>query len=92
MRTKSEIEEYIQEASAHVWLVRKQALFWDIYEGVASIDVEVLGQCLEKIDDVCEKYDIDFQEIPDVWDSGYWSGILAALRWVLGYEKDWLDI
>ena len=25
------------------------------------------------------------------WEYGYQSGILAALRWVLGEEKDFLD-
>lgn len=92
MRRKAEIEEYIQEAFSRVWLVRKQAMFWDIFEGVESITVESLGQCLEKIDEVCEEYDISFQEVFDDWDCGYWCGILAALRWVLGYEKDWLDV
>lgn len=88
---KSEIEEYEREAYSRVWLVRKQAMFWDIFEGIDSIEVEDLGACLGKIDEVCEEYDIDFQDATDDWDYGYWSGILAALRWVLGYEKDWLD-
>ena len=91
MRKKSEIEEYEREAYSRVWLVRKQAMFWDIFEGIDSIEVGVLGACLEKIDEVCEEYDIDFQDVTDNWDYGYWSGILAALRWVLGYQKDWLD-
>ena len=25
------------------------------------------------------------------WECGYWNGILGALRWVLGDEKDFLD-
>ena len=25
------------------------------------------------------------------WECGYWNGIMSALRWVLGDEKDFLD-
>lgn len=74
MRKKSEIEEYEREAYSRVWLVRKQAMFWDIFEGIDSIEVEDLGACLDKIDEVCEEYDIDFQDVTDDWDYGYWSG------------------
>ena len=92
MRKRDEVIEYIQEASARMWLIKEQALFWDIFEGVESITVEDLGWSLKKIDEMCEEYDISFQEVFDDWDCGYWCGILAALRWVLGYEKDWLDV
>ena len=92
MRKRDEVIEYIQEASARMWLIKEQALFWDIFEGVESITVEDLGWSLKKIDEMCEEYDISFQEVFDDWDCGYWSGILAALRWVLGYQKDWLDV
>lgn len=36
-------------------------------------------------------FKIDFKEPVSDWDYGYWSGILAALRWVMGDEKDFLD-
>ena len=25
------------------------------------------------------------------WECGYWNGIMGALRWVLGDDKDFLD-
>lgn len=27
----------------------------------------------------------------DDWECGYWNGIMGALRWVMGDEKDFLD-
>ena len=44
-----------------------------------------------------------FEKYPDIptdrrgrinytdWECGYWNGIMSALRWVLGDEKDFLD-
>lgn len=91
MRSKDEILEYMDEACDRVWLVRKQSMFCNMLDGTESIQADVLGQCLKAIDEVCEKYNIDFQEPVSDWDYGYWSGILAALRWVTGDEKDFLD-
>lgn len=91
MRTEEEIREYESEAFDRVWLVRKQNLFCNMLDGTESIRADILGQCLKAIDRVCEKYDIDFKEPVSDWDYGYWSGILAALRWVMGDEKDFLD-
>ena len=91
MRTEEEIGEYMDEAFDRVWLVRKQVLFEQMLCGQATIDVNILKGCMESIDKVCEKYNIDFQEPVSDWHYGYWSGILAALRWVMGDEKDFLD-
>ncbi len=91
MRTKDEICEYIDEAFDRVWLIRKQDMAYGILLGEETIDADTLGRCNKAIDKVCEKYNIDFQEPVTEWDYGYWSGILAALRWVMGDEKDFLD-
>lgn len=90
-RTDNEIGEYMSEAFDRVWLVRKQDLFCNMLMGQESIDVDILDGCNKAIDEVCNKYDINFQEPVSDWDYGYWSGILAALRWVMGEEKDFLD-
>lgn len=91
MRTKEEIQEYESEAFDRVWLVRKQNLFRNMLEGTESIQADILDGCLKEIDRVCKEYNIDFKEPVSDWDYGYWSGILAALRWVMGDEKDFLD-
>ena len=91
MRTEEEIGEYMDEAFDRVWLVRKQVLFEQMLCGQATINVNILKGCMESIDKVCEKYNIDFKEPVSDWHYGYWSGILAALRWVMGDEKDFLD-
>lgn len=90
-RTEEEIDEYMSEAFDRVWLVRRQNHVWDMLTGQESISVDILDDMNKAITEVCQKYNIDFQKpVPD-WDYGYWSGILAALRWVMGEEKDMLD-
>ena len=91
MRSEEEICEYMSEAHDRVWLVRKQNLFFNLLFGEESINANILDGCNKAIDEVCSKYDIDFKESVSDWDYGYWSGILAALRWVMGEEKDILD-
>ena len=91
MRTEDEINEYMDEAFDRVWLVRTQNMFANMLEGKESISQDVLDSCLKSVDNVCKKYNIDFKESVCDWDYGYWSGILAALRWVMGDEKDFLD-
>lgn len=91
MRSEEEIREYESEAFDRVWLVRKQNMFVNMLEGTESVQVDILDGCIKAIDKVCEKYGIDFKEPVSDWDYGYWSGILAALRWVMGDEKDFLD-
>ena len=90
-RTDEEILEYMDEAFDRVWLVRKQNLFYKLMTGEEKISADVLEKCNKEIDKVCKKYNINFTEPVNDWDYGYWSGILAALRWVMGDEKDFLD-
>ena len=91
MRKKNEITEYMDEAFDRVWLVRKQVMFEKMLFGEESVEADTLQRCMEAIDKVCEKYNIDFKEPLSDWEYGYWSGILASLRWVLGGDKDFLD-
>lgn len=91
MRTEKEICEYMDEACDRVWLVRKQNLYCNLLAGAETIQLDVLDKVIKAIDEVCDKYNIDFKEPVSDWDYGYWSGILAALRWVMGDEKDCLD-
>lgn len=90
-RTDEEIGEYMSEAFDRVWLVRRQNHIYSLLTGKESISLDILEGMNKAINEICEKYNIDFQEPASDWDYGYWSGILAALRWVMGDEKDFLD-
>lgn len=91
MRTEEEIGEYMSEACDRVWLVRRQNHVCSLLSGEETISLNILDGMNKAIDEVCEKYNIDFQEPTSDWEYGYWSGILSALRWVMGDEKDCLD-
>lgn len=90
IRTEKEIIEYRDEAFDRVSIVRKQAIFENIVNGTKELTPDKL-HVFKGIIDKCEKYGIDFNEPISDYDYGYWSGILSALRWVLGDEKDFLD-
>ena len=90
-RSDDEIDEYMAEAYDRVWLIRKQDMFLNMIAGTELVDEKVLEKCNEAIDEVCREYDINFSELASDYEYGYWSGILAALRWVMGDEKDFLD-
>lgn len=78
MRKVKEIEEYMDEAFDKVWYCRT----------TPCEDKEIEKARVENMNRILSKYD----SIPeDDWDYGYWSGIFATLRWVLGDEKDSLD-
>ena len=91
MRSEDEIGEYMSEANDRVWLVRKQSFVCNLLDGTETVHLDILNGMNKAIEEVCRKYNIDFQEPVSDWDYGYWSGILAALRWVMGEEKDMLD-
>lgn len=92
MRNKNEITEYMDEAFDRVWLIRTLDILAGIADGkTKEPKPDILKGCLESMDKVCKKYNIDFNKPVYEWDYGYWSGILAALRWVMGEEKDFLD-
>lgn len=93
MRSKKEIVEYMNEAWDRVWLNRKYNLFYDMMAGTTSLTEDQLKGIMKVVDDVIEKYNIqnDDGNLGD-WDYGFWSGVLATTRWVLGEEsKKMLD-
>lgn len=81
MRRKSQIIDYMNEAFDKVWLMRSHK----------SDNPEIENARVDAMLRIFEKYN----DIPDEgytdWECGYWNGILGALRWVLGDEKDFLD-
>ena len=92
MRTKEEILEYMDEAFDKVWLIRKQGLVLNVELCKETIDPEIEKEMWQAVDNVCKKYNIDFDDAVSDWDYGFWSGVLATLRWVLGEDsKTFLD-
>lgn len=82
LRTREEIEEYEKEAEDKVWLMR----LCDIANKRPVH--EVSRPAMERI---MSTYDDIPKEGYSTWQCGYWNGIMAGLRWVLGNEKNWLD-
>ena len=88
IRTEEEISEYMSEAFDRVWLTRAQN-----NESIAyTFNFDIQEGRRKAIERICKKYNIDFyNDFMSNYDYGYWNGILAALRWVMGDEKDMLD-
>lgn len=82
LRSRDEISEYLKEADDKVWLMRNCSI----------ADKEPVHEVSRKgVMRIFETYrDIPKDGYTD-WECGYWNGIMGALRWVLGDEKDFLD-
>lgn len=93
MRKRSEINEYMDEAFDMVWLVRTISL---LAEGrLDDTPADIINEAKKNVARICKNLNIESEEELfthfDDWKYGYWSGILAALRWVMGEKKDMLD-
>lgn len=82
LRDREEIYNYEKEASDKVWLMRccDIARRHPVYE----VSREAMNRILSTYNDIPRTGYTD-------WECGYWNGIMGALRWVLGEEKDFLD-
>ena len=85
-RTKKEMNAYLDEMYDRVWFVRAHAT------NDETLKAEIRIKKLQELDRIQEELGLVYQntEVSD-WEYGYWSGILAGLRWALGDEKDMLD-
>lgn len=81
-RNVQDIMGYLDEAFDKVWLMRSHPV-------TDNPDVE--ERRIKSVERVLNTYDDIPEEGYDDWECGYWNGILGALRWVLGDEKDFLD-
>lgn len=82
MRKIKEIQDYEKEAFDKVWLMRTHPCENPEIEARRQSSVECI---LATYDDIPE-------EGYDDWECGFWNGVMATLRWVLGdEEKDNLD-
>ena len=81
-RTAKEILKYIEEAYDKVWLSSTSS----------SSDPTIEMKRLDEMYRIKNEY----PDIPDrgytVWECGYLSGVLGALRWVMGEDKEYSDI
>lgn len=82
MRSRDEINEYELEASEKVWLMR--SCYISRKEPVHEVARPAMERILSTYSDIPE-------DGYDTWECGYWNGIMAALRWVLGDDKNFLD-
>ncbi len=80
-RSKQDIRNYENEAFEKVWLMRTRP----------CDNEEIEAQRQKAIERILNTYDDIPEEGYDDWECGYWNGIMGALRWVLGEEKDMLD-
>ena len=81
MRKKQEILEYENEAFDKVWLMRTHP----------CDDEEIEERRKEAVERILSTYEDIPEEGYTDWECGFWNGILATTRWVLGDEKDNLD-
>lgn len=82
LRERDEIHKYLDEAWDKVWLMRSCVI--SRKEAVNAAGLAGIERIFKTYDDIPEEGYTD-------WECGYWNGILGALRWVLGSEKDFLD-
>lgn len=80
MRKEKQIFKYLEEAGAKVWYMRSRPC--DIPE-IEKERLKAIAKVEKKYPEVLEGF--------DDWECGYWNGIMSALRYVLGDEKDDLD-
>lgn len=82
IRSSKELIAYLKEADDKVWFMRTHSCEDPKIETERQAAVE---RILSIYNDIPEKgY--------DNWECGYWNGVMATLRWVLGdEEKDNLD-
>ena len=81
-RSRKDLIAYYKEADDKVWLMRTSPCDNPEIEARRQAAVE---RILATYDDIPEEGYND-------WEYGYWSGVMATLRWALGdEEKDNLD-
>lgn len=92
MRKIAETQALEHEFFDRVWYIRKLVMLEKIQSGTEELSEEDLMDVVtEAMRDVEDKYGKEIAEGVSDWEYGYWSGRLAALRWVMGDERDLLD-
>ena len=76
-RSKQEIQNYKNEAFEKVWLMRTRPCDNEEFEARRQ---EEIKRILDTYDDIPKEGYSD-------WECGFWNGVMATCRWVLGDEK-----
>jgi hypothetical protein len=90
-RSDIEILEALEELFDKIWYNRHKGLMYDVENGRAKIDPEILVLAKRAAKRVEKKWG---KKNLDPWDDFEWgmlNGKMSALRWVLGDEWDFLD-
>lgn len=77
MRKIKEIQGYEKEAFEKVWLMRTSPC--------DNPEIEARRQAA--VERILTTYNDIPEEGYDDWECGYWNGVMATLRWVLGDEE-----
>lgn len=81
-RSRKDLIAYHKEADDKVWLMRTSP----------CDNPEIEARRQEAVKRILDTYDDIPEEGYNDWECGYWNGVMATLRWVLGdEEKDNLD-
>lgn len=81
-RSRKDLIEYHKEADDKVWLMRSYP----------CDNPEIEKDRLAAVERIMNTYDDIPEDGYNDWECGYWNGVMATLRWVLGDpEKDNLD-
>ena len=84
-RSRKDLLKYLDEATEKSWYARTQEAEPNLIPQIEEKRQEAIARILTTYNDIPE-------DGYDVWEEGYWNGVMATLRWVLGdEEKDNLD-
>lgn len=76
-RSRKDLIKYEKEAFDKVWLMRTRPC--------NNPEIEVCRQ--KSVERILNTYDDIPEEGYNDWECGYWNGVMATLRWVLGDEE-----
>ena len=84
-RSRKDLLEYLDEATDKSWYAR-----------TLEIEPYQIPEIEERRQNAIVRIRTTYDDLPEgeynVWEEGYWNGVMATLRWVLGDdEKDNLD-
>lgn len=92
LREVDEICKYEKEAFDKVWLMRSRPV--NVPEPNHP-NHSLMSKIEHDRQAAVERIFNTYTDIPEDgytdWECGYWNGIMGALRWVMGDEKDFLD-
>ena len=90
-RSKEEVAAVVDELTDKVWYNRHQELKELIEQGEEKVDPQIWRDALKNAKKIEDKYGEDNLGPYDDFEWGMLNGKLSALRWLLGFEWDFLD-